>query len=90
MSQEEAYFKQSLDDLEQSLGARPKTWTAPQLAFAPHGGLTMLDLRALPFVHDERERERERDQYIIYIILRIMYYSRHVHVGGQINGGIDR
>ena len=25
-SEEEAYFKQTLDDLQQSLGARPKTW----------------------------------------------------------------
>ncbi|CAJ1441141.1 unnamed protein product, partial [Effrenium voratum] len=30
--EEEAYFKQSLDDLEQSLGARPKTWLTPQFS----------------------------------------------------------
>ncbi|CAL1131783.1 unnamed protein product [Cladocopium goreaui] len=28
--QEQAYFKQSLDDLQQSLGSRPKTWTCSQ------------------------------------------------------------
>ena len=27
--EEEAYFKQTLDDLQQSLGARPKTWLTP-------------------------------------------------------------
>ena len=32
LRQEEAYFKQSLDDLQQSLGTRPKTWTCPHLS----------------------------------------------------------
>lgn len=37
-SQEQAYFKQTLDDLQQSLGSRPKTWTRPQCTIWDHLG----------------------------------------------------
>lgn len=67
--QEQAYFKQSLDDLQQSLGTRPKTWTETQSSFAKRALMNLEKQTWCTFNHF----------HIVFVFLNSMWNKPEAH-----------